>query len=265
MRLIKKYLDMPNDSRSKTLLVALTLCLFCSVLVSTAAVALKPRQDANKALDKKENILNIAGMMKPGASVEELFKQIEPRVVDLETGQFDDNIDPEKYDQRKAARDPAESIALPKDEDIASIRRRARYATVYLVHNKEGKLDTIILPVHGYGLWSTMYGFVALAGDGQTIKGLGFYEQGETPGLGGEVDNPTWKAKWIGKKVYNKKGDVAVELVKGGVGPATPNLQYKVDALAGASLTSRGVQNLLHYWLGEQGFEPFLEHIIHKG
>jgi len=264
MNPIKKYLDMPNDSRAKTLVVALTLCLVCSVLVSTAAVALKPRQDANKALDKKRNILTIAGMMQPGASIDESFSKIESRIVDMETGRFVDDMDPEKYDQRKAAKDPALSVALEKDQDIASIRRQARYATVYLVR-KEDKLETIILPVHGYGLWSTMYGFVALQGDGKTVKGLGFYEHAETPGLGGEVDNPAWKAKWVGKEIYNPKGEVAIELIKGGVGPAIANPQYKVDALAGATLTSRGVENLMHYWLGANGFKPFLNNVLNEG
>lgn len=264
MNPIKKFLDMPNDSRAKTLIVALTLCLVCSILVSTAAVALKPRQDANKALDKKRNILEIAGMMQPGASIDESFSKIESRVVDMETGRFVDDIDPDKYDQRKAAKDPALSVAIPRGEDIASIRRQARYATVYLVR-KGDKLQTIILPVHGYGLWSTMYGFVALKGDGRTVKGLGFYEHAETPGLGGEVDNPTWRAQWEGKQIYDPQGQVAIELIKGGVGPATPEPQFKVDALAGATLTSRGVENLVHFWLGAHGFEPFLKNIVQEG
>ncbi len=258
--MIKKFLDMPNDSRTKTVLVALLLCLVCSVVVSTAAVTLRPLQEANKALDKKRNILQIAGMMRDDAGIDELFALIEARVVDLESGEYLDEIDPEGYDQRKAARDPAASRALSKDEDIASIRRRPDRATVYLVRKQDG-LETIILPIHGYGLWSTMYGFIALAGDAQTIKGFGFYEHAETPGLGGEIDNPQWKAQWPGKLVYDDSGDVAIEVVKGTVGEATPNPQYKVDGLAGATLTSRGVSNLVEFWLGEQGFKPFLERI----
>jgi len=258
--LIKKFLDMPNDSRTKTVLVALLLCLVCSVVVSTAAVSLRPLQEANKALDKKRNILQIAGMMRDGASIDEQFELIEARVVDLETGEFIDDVDAQAYDQRKASRDPAASEALSKDQDIASIGRRADRATVYLVRDQDG-LETIILPIHGYGLWSTMYGFVALEGDARTIKGFGFYEHAETPGLGGEVDNPQWKAQWPGKLVYDDSGDVAIEVIKGKVGDATPQPQYKVDGLAGATLTSRGVSNLLEFWLGEQGFKPFLNRI----
>jgi len=264
MNPISKFLALPNDSRAKTLVVAFVLCLVCSILVSTAAVALKPLQEANKALDRKRNILEIAGMMQPGASIDELFSGIEQRVVDLQTGRFADDMDPAKYDQRKAAKDPAVSVALSRDDDIASIRRQARYATVYMVR-EDGRLKTIILPVHGYGLWSTMYGFVALEGDGSTVKGLGFYAHAETPGLGGEVDNPAWRAQWPGRQVFNDKGEVAIELVKGGVGPNTPNPQHKVDALAGATLTSRGVENLVHFWLGANGFQPFIKYVINEG
>ncbi len=263
--MISKVLNMPNDSRTKTIVVATALCLVCSIFVSTTAVMLKPRQEANKALDKKQNILNIAGMSQPGKSVDELFADIETRVVDLSTGEYVSDIDPESYEQRKAAKDPAMSVSLSKEQDIASIKRRAKYATVYLVRGKEGdkagKIETIILPVHGYGLWSTMYGFVALEGDANTIKGFGFYEQAETPGLGGEVDNPKWKAQWKGKKVFDENGNVRIEVVKGGVNASTPDPQYKVDALAGATLTSRGVQNLLHYWLGDEGFGRYLKKI----
>lgn len=264
MSILKKYLDMPNDSQQKTIAVALALCLVCSILVSAAAVALKPRQEANKAADKKENILKIAGMMEEGKSVDELFKRIEPRVVDLTTGAFADDVDAATYDQRKASKTPGMSKVLGKDEDIASIKRRADKATVYLVRENE-QIKTIILPVHGYGLWSTMYGFVALEGDAQTVKGFGFYEQAETPGLGGEVDNPLWKAKWPGKKVYDENGEVAIEVLKGAVNDAMPKIEHKVDGLAGATLTSRGVTNLMKYWLGDNGFAPFLNSLKKEG
>lgn len=260
MNIVKKYLDMPNDSRQKTIAVALLLCLVCSILVSLAAVSLKPRQEANKLADKKQNILRIAGMMEEGKSIDELFKKIEARVVNLATGEFDEEVDPATYDQRKASKTPGMSQSLDKKEDIASIKRRADKATVYLVRENE-QIKTVILPVHGYGLWSTMYGFIALEGDAQTVKGFGFYEQAETPGLGGEVDNPRWKAKWPGKKVYAQDGEVALEVLKGALSDSTPTPEHKVDGLAGATLTSRGVTNLVKYWLGENGFAPFLKNL----
>lgn len=249
-----------NDSIKKTLIVAFSLCIVCSVVVSTAAVVLKPAQEANKTLDRKRNILAAAGMLEVGAPVEEQFKQVETRVVDLRNGRFTDEVDPASYDQRKASKDPALSQDLSEDEDIAKIKRRADFAEVYLVNNAAGELDKIILPVHGYGLWSTLYGYMALESDFNTVVGLGFAEHGETPGLGGEVDNPNWKAKWPGKKVY-RDGEVELQLIKGSVDPSSARADWQVDGLSGATLTSNGVSNLVQFWLGEQGYQPFLENL----
>ncbi len=249
-----------NDSIKKTLIVAFSLCIVCSVIVSTAAVVLKPAQEANKTVDRKRNILAAAGMLEEGRSVEEQFAQVTTRIVDLRTGQFTDAVDAASYDQRKAAKDPDQSDVLSDEQDLAKISRREHFATVYLVENAQGDIDKIILPVHGYGLWSTLYGFIALESDANTVAGLGFYEHGETPGLGGEVDNPRWKAFWPGKEVY-RDGEVAIKLVKGSVDPASPNATWQVDGLAGATLTSRGVTHLVQFWLGENGYQPFLENL----
>ncbi|MBA6412114.1 Na(+)-translocating NADH-quinone reductase subunit C [Parahaliea sp. F7430] len=249
-----------KDSIKKTLIVALSLCIVCSVVVSTAAVLLKPAQEINKTLDRKRNILAAAGMLEEGVSVEEQFEKVETRIVDLRSGKFTDEVDPERYDQRKASKDPARSTKLSVEQDLAKIKRRADLAEVYLVQNDQGGLDKLILPVHGYGLWSTLYGFLALESDLNTVAGLGFAEHGETPGLGGEVDNPSWKAKWPGKKVY-REGDVEIGLIKGTVDPSSPKASWQVDGLSGATLTSKGVSNLVQYWLGKEGFQPFIENL----
>ncbi len=250
---------MANDSIQKTITVALALCVVCSLVVSTAAVMLKPAQEANKALDRKRNILAAAGLLEEGKSVEEQFSQVTTKVVDLRTGKFSDEVNPARYEQSKAAKDPERSLDLGPQEDIAKIGRRENYSLVYLVE-KNGQLDKVILPIRGYGLWSTLYGFLALESDADTVAGLGFYEHGETPGLGGEVDNPRWKSQWPGKEVY-KDGEAALGLIKGTVNPDSPNAKYQVDGLAGATLTSTGVTNLMKFWLGEMGFQPFLENL----
>ena len=256
MSMIKKYLALPNDSTAKTIFVATALCLLCSVIVSVAAVGLRPLQDANKLLDKRKNIIQIGGLSQPGKTVEELFAGIEARVVNLDTGEYADDMDAATFDQRKSEKDPAMSDALTVDP--ASIKRREKFATVYLV--KEGDaVSRVILPVRGYGLWSTLRGFIAMEGDANTIVGLGFYEHAETPGLGGEVDNPNWKAKWPGKMAFDASGALKIAVIKGSVGSTTPEAEHKVDGLAGATLTSRGVSNMLQFWLGEQGFGPYLK------
>ena len=176
-----------KESVARTLTVALLVCLVCSVVVSAAAVALKPVQTTNRLQDKQRNILQIAGLYDESRSIEEQFSQITPRLVDLRTGEFSDAQDPLTFDQQKASKDPDMSQQLTGEQDIASIRRRADYSTVYVVENTDGSIKTLILPIHGYGLWSTLYGFMALESDLQTVVGLGFYQHAETPGLGGEV------------------------------------------------------------------------------
>ena len=251
---------MSNDTTSKTLLVALILCIVCSILVSTAAVSLRPMQQANKALDKKTNILAAAGLLQEDVSVEDQFAAVTTRVVDMSTGKFTDAVSADSYDQRKAAKDPALSEKLSGEEDIAKIGRRENYALVYLVENESG-IEKIILPIKGYALWSTLYGFVALESDLNTVAGIGFYEHAETPGLGGEIDNPQWKSIWVGKQVYNEDGNTAITVLKGSVDSSSPSAVHQVDGLSGATLTGRGVDNLVKFWMGEQGFAPFLANL----
>lgn len=250
-----------NDGIKKTLIVAFSLCIVCSVVVSTAAVLLKPAQEINKTLDKKRNILAAAGMLDESLTVDEQFAKVTSRVVDLRTGKFSTDVDPDEYDQRKAAKDSAASVSLTSDEDIAKINRREHYALVYLVGASDGgDYDKIILPIHGAGLWSTLYGFIALESDANTVAGLGFYEHGETPGLGGEIDNPRWKSQWPGKEVY-KNGEATLGLIKGSVDTSNADAAWQIDGLSGATLTSRGVSNLVQFWLGDNGFALFLDNL----
>jgi Na+-transporting NADH:ubiquinone oxidoreductase subunit C len=249
--------SLPNDSVAKTLVVAVGLCLVCSVVVSATAVALKPLQERNATLARKIEILKVAGLMEEGGDVDALFSGVETRIVDFDTGRIADDVDPEVYDQRKASEDPTMSVRVPPEDDIAGIQRRARYAPVYLVRDGD-QIETIIVPIHGYGLWSTMYGFLALEGDGRTVKGITFYEDGETPGLGGEINNPRWKAHWEGKEVYDEDGKERLHVIKGTPDPGSPEAVYQVDGLSGATLTSNGVSFTIRYWMGDQAFGPFL-------
>ncbi|MFW1677813.1 Na(+)-translocating NADH-quinone reductase subunit C [Pontibacter sp. JAM-7] len=252
-----------NDTIGKTITVTVLLCVVCSVIVSTAAVVLKPKQVANKNLDRQTNILAAAGVDYQGKDIQELFNStITKKFVDLESGKFTEVADPKRYDAKKAAKDKELGQVLSKDVDIASIKYQANVMPVYLIESAAGDVEKIILPVHGYGLWSTLYGFLALEGDLNTVIGLGFYSHAETPGLGGEVDNPAWKAMWPGKKVYPEGSmDPALGLIKGNVDPASPKAVFQIDGLSGATLTSNGVTNLVHFWLGKNGYAPFLANL----
>lgn len=247
-----------HETFGKTVLVILAVCFVCSIIVAGAAIGLRPAQLANKLKDKQSNILAVAGLTTDKTSVEIFNSNIQTKLVDLETGNFAEDVDVENYDQRKAAKDPATSIKLSPEENVASIGRRANLATVYLVSNDAGQLQRIILPVHGAGLWSTMYAFVAVKPDGDTIAAITYYEQGETPGLGGEVENPRWQATWKGKELFNAQGEPAIDVVKG---QASKGSKYEIDGLSGATLTSNGVENTFTFWLGAEGFGPFLNKV----
>ena len=257
-----------KESTGRTLMVALAVSLVSSVFVAGAAVTLKPVQIENRQLDKQRSILAIAGLGEATMSareVKDLYNnRVRARVIDLDSGEYSDAYDPNLFDPLKAARDPKLSDALSGAEDIALLKRRERFTTVYMVE-RDGQLESLILPIRGYGLWSTLHGFVALKNDLNTVVGLGFYQHAETPGLGGEVDNPKWKAMWPGKTLFDDAGKPIIKIVKGGVDPASPEAGHQVDALAGATLTSNGVDHLLQFWLGKQGFGPYLAKLRTQG
>jgi Na+-transporting NADH:ubiquinone oxidoreductase subunit C len=246
---------MSRDSTTKVLTVAFLVCVACSILVSVAAIGLKERQQQNQEVEKRRNILQVARLYDPAQPIDAQFSKVQSRFVDLASGQFVDAGDRDEASRR---------YFIPPEEDLAGIKVRPRIMEVYLVA-EEGVLQQVILPVHGKGLWSTMYGFIALGPDLTTVRGFGFYQHGETPGLGGEIDNRSWLAKWPGKIVYDENGTVALRVIKGEVDLAAADARYKVDGLSGATLTARGVSNLIAYWLGENGYQPFLDGLRKSG
>jgi Na+-transporting NADH:ubiquinone oxidoreductase subunit C len=249
-----------SETAGRTITVATVLCGVCSVLVAGAVVVLKPKQDFNKEIDFKKNILMSAGLMKPGVDINETFKQVESVVVDLETGKLAEGIDPVKFSQDKADRDPTYVQEITKLDDVAGIKRRSKLQKVYLV-KKDGELDQIVLHVYGKGLWSTMKGFLSLDKDGTTVRGFNFYSHAETPGLGGEVDNPKWIAQWPGKKVFDSEFKPATDVVKGVVDSTNANASYQIDGLSGATLTSNGVENTFKYWMSDKGYGKYLANL----
>jgi len=243
------------------------VCVVCALFVAGSAVSLKDLQQRNVRVDRQRNVLSVAGLLRPGdeasaTEVQQLFdRAIRPVVIDLSTGEENTEVDPASFDQRTAVKDPARSHRAP--DNPAKVLRLPDQALVYEVIEK-GELKSIILPIEGMGLWSVLYGYIALAPDLRTIKGITYYEQGETAGLGGEVENPRWKALWVGRKAFDERGNVKIRVTKGPAGPPSED-PYRVDGLSGATLTSRGVTNMLHFWLGEEGFGPFLARLHESG
>lgn len=245
------------------LLFSIAVCGVCAVFVSSLAVSLKDRQETNEKLFKQRNVLEAAGLIETGQAVtpEEInnyFQNIEAVLVDLQSGQEVEAEDAAAYDQQAAKKDPELGRDAPKNPSL--VFRLPLKAQVFKVKDDSGAVDMYVLPIEGYGLWGTLFGFIALDSDTNTVQGLTYYQHKETPGLGGEVDNPNWKALWEGRKVYDNKWQPSIQVIKGQAGPAGED-PYRVDGLSGATITARGVENMLDFWLGPEGFGPYLENV----
>ena len=246
----KKEFD--RDSISNTLIIAIGLSLVCSIIVSSAAIVLKPVQAKNEEVFRQRIILDVAGLMEPGGDIDTLFASIDTRTVELASGTYKDDADMEA------------TVAIPDQLDLAGISQRAENVDVYLVTNN-GRVEQIILPVYGKGLWSTMLGYLAVAPDGNTIKGLRFYAHGETPGLGDQMDKESWRAQVAGKKIYGDGDEPVIRVIKGLVQDGSAGSEHMFDGMAGATLTGNGITGLVRYWTGPHGFGPYLKNFREAG
>tara|TARA_B100000927_G_scaffold4732_1_gene3703 strand:- start:1607 stop:2335 length:729 start_codon:yes stop_codon:yes gene_type:complete len=232
------------------MIIPLIACIACAVIVSVTAVSVRPEQNLNVENEKKLKILAAAGITTD--EVEKEFSKIKTLYVDFKSNQLVEVT--ENYDHIKASSNVAQSSLVPKEQDIAILKRRENVAPIYVWYSEQNQIQKIVLPIRGYGLWGTLYGYLSLDADLNTVKGIEYYDHKETPGLGGEVDNPVWKSDWNGKKVYDSSGNVVLYVTKG---PSTE--EYEIDGISGATLTSNGVSNMIKYWLGENGYGPVLE------
>lgn len=249
-----------KETLGKTVGVVVAVCLVCSIIVSGAAVGLRELQQANAALDRQSNILAAAGLLGEAKTKKEIGIVYDARVVErfvnLATGEYVANPaegELKPYDMYGRV-SKAPDTSTKAEGSPAGFSRRANVASIFLIKDEVGAVSRIILPVHGSGLWDLMFGFLALDSDGHTIRELIFYQHKETPGLGGEIQNPEWQAKWNGKQLFSD-GDVVIEVNKGD----NRDDQYAVDALSGATLTSNGVENTLQYWASDNGYGNYLK------
>jgi len=255
-----------NDSVTKTLGVAFVICLVCSLVVSFAAVNLRDLQKENATNNQSIKILQAAKIYDSSIDVKIQFSKLEMKYVDFNSGKILDSYENfviEDYDQLKSTRNPNLSTSLSASEDIAIIKNRENVGKFFIVRNEDSSIDKLILPIRGYGLWGTLYGYMAIEEDFNTVAGLEFYDHKETPGLGAEVDNPKWKAMWPGKKIY-ENDQVKLAVMKGKVETDDANIDYKVDGLSGATLTSRGVTNMISYWFGESGYAKLFKELSYE-
>ena len=246
-----------KDSTLNITLVGIGLCLVCSAIISLIAIQLRSLQIENAVLDQQKKIVSSAGLKEVYASVENAMSNIKSIIINLDEGEIVD-LNPQTYELAKELREDGKYKFLSAEEDIASIKKREKFSKIYIEY-KDDKINTIILPVRGYGLWGILYGYLALENDFNTVAGLEFYEHKETPGLGAEIDNPKWKSLWKGKKIYKDNGEVSLKVIKGSVLNNSINYNYEVDGLSGATLTCNGVSNLIAYWMGNDGYLNFIQ------
>ena len=256
---------MDNNSPLKAIMVVTVTALVCSVLVTVAAVTLRPIQRAYEDLERIRFIVRVSGLSESVETMSDLeiigaFQDLETRLVDLDRGAFDSSNNPDTFDAREAATDPQFRVVIPAELDVASLGTRSSLETVYLLRDGEA-LQRVILPIHGQGMWSTIYGFLALESDLNTIAALTISEQGETPGIGDVILNPEWQGRWQGRRLYDEQHSLRFRISREVVAADTEDASYHVDGLAGATVTLNGVMNLMRYWFGPHGYSKFLQNL----
>lgn len=253
-----------SENPVQALLMVLGVAVVCALLVSISAVKLRPYYVANLEAYRTAQLESILSALS-GTPYVVAAKDMESRVVELASGRYSETLDPATFDARKAAANPDESTLIPPDRDIAAIKRRENHATVFVARDANGDVELIILPVRGSGYQSPLYGFLALAGDTSTVAALKFYEQGDTPGMGARIQDPSWEALWQDKQVYDDTGVIKLGVARGTLTSGSDDADHMVDGISGATRTSQGVHGLLRFWLGDFGFGPYLERVRRGG
>ncbi|TYB32760.1 MAG: Na(+)-translocating NADH-quinone reductase subunit C [Flexistipes sinusarabici] len=252
---------MKRESDLRIFVVALSLALVCSVVVSVTAVMLQPIQAKNATINRNRNVLIVCGEYNPDIPIEEAFKNIRTGFVKLGTDEFVESNDLADFYRnfQQISSSPESSVNVPENLPSIGYPTVPKRMPAYILQNENGQISKVVIMVYGKGLWSTLYGFLSVKSDGRTVQGLTFYQHGETPGLGGKVDNKEWKQQWNGKKLYGQSGAVRISVIKGDVDPTAEDVEFKVDGLSGATMTTNGVDNLIKFWVSDFAYGKFLK------
>ena len=229
-------------SNKYTFSFTIIITIIASTLLALASTMLEERQDYNIDVDKKKNILKCIGINVEEMSSEKIVEEYDRNIKNIiitKDGKVDENLllDDLVYSEVKST-----------GQQLYNFNNK-EYLPIYISSNP----SSLIIPISGKGLWSTLYGYIALEKDFNTVKGITFYQHGETPGLGGEVDKLWFQENFIGKKIYDVNDKfVSVEVVKGKVSDiySGNKVNHAVDGISGATITSRGVSNFIKSDLG---------------
>lgn len=207
------------------------LTVACGGLLAFASISLKDRQDANVALEQKGNILSTVTTLPEGTDVQQFYnKRIRGFVVDAR-GEVVPNLEPSKVVVAAEYKKKPDQRVLPVYEFVSE--------------TDPNKVEAVVVPVYGYGLWNNIWGFVALESDFNTVRGIKFSHVGETPGLGARIETAEIQDRYKGKKIFDQ-GNVLVSIIMmKGEGMNYADEHHKVDGMSGATLTAKGVNNML--------------------
>jgi Na+-transporting NADH:ubiquinone oxidoreductase subunit C len=221
-----------RQSNTYILLYSAAITVVCGGLLAFAAVSLKPMQDANIAMEQKKNILSSVLTLNESDNIVEIYgKKVKGFVIDFE-GNVKDGLKPEDVVVA------VEYKKIPKE----------RLLPVYEFRNDSNKVEFAVMPVYGYGLWNNIWGFVAVKSDFNTIQGVKFQHAGETPGLGARIESEEIQERFKGKQIFDNGNLTAVAIQKG-EGHDYASELHKVDGMSGATLTGKGVNNMLKDYL----------------
>ncbi|MDO5641294.1 MAG: Na+-translocating NADH-quinone reductase subunit C [Paracoccus sp. (in: a-proteobacteria)] len=251
----RRMLALPNDSRAKTLAVALIVSVVCALMVSGATVLLRPIQAANRAAEQEARLeALIAGIPGMSTLLETEGGTLSTVIVDLGSGAAAADVTPATLGA--SLQDSANWTGLSAAQDIAGLGQRPDFAQVYFLRNARGDISVVLLPVSAQGYNGPINAILALRGDMTTIAGLAVIGQSETPGLGARIEEPAWLSQFAGKQVADASGALRFAVARGIAGN-----EYEVDGITGATRTSNAITRMIHFWLGPDGYGPLLSAI----
>jgi Na+-transporting NADH:ubiquinone oxidoreductase subunit C len=217
-----------RQSNTYIILYSAAITIVCGGLLAFASTSLKDKQDANIAMEQKQNILASVIALQEGDNIEEIYlKKVKGFVIDFD-GNLKDGLQPQQVVIA------AEYKKAPKD----------RLLPVYEFRNDSNQVEYAVMPVYGYGLWNNIWGFVAVKSDFNTVQGVKFQHAGETPGLGARIVTDEIADRFKGKKIFENGTLVSIAIQKGEGHDYSDN-PHKVDGMSGATLTGKGVNNML--------------------